>query len=352
MSDDDVRFERMLERVTKAMPDEETAASIAKSFRGHWDKPPMELLEKVLRRTPSIEDARRILFLPEAEDMADYVLAFSKRPPGCPPTHPLSKLQPLFLGSLYMVHREDEKLMRTFVVKHGGLRALSGLLADENLYVVSQALDTIYSITALFDWHADPPDDLPLLQSMADLAGPNVGFVRALEGCYENRFPGCSMRALSVLAFWLGIVRYFFCKERVLRLGADVLGLLQRWSKRTDCADEEKELAAKLFDDFSRFPLDKGANSDSSLTAERPANLALNPSEHRAEPQPPLVDAATEPRARTADVEGDVSTCLIAADQPTAPCKAHGPIAVAVEGSADKEPQPVEWQSEVLDDLD
>ena len=105
----------------------------------------MEPLEQVLRRALSIEEARRVVFSPEPEpaDMADYTTALSPLPAGCPPTHPLAKVRPLkkrqLLGLLYIAHRHDPTLMRAWLVRYGGLRALVGLLATDNDYVLSQA---------------------------------------------------------------------------------------------------------------------------------------------------------------------------------------------------------------------
>ncbi|KAG8467777.1 hypothetical protein KFE25_006829 [Diacronema lutheri] len=335
MSDERSRFDAIVARVVATMPDEDTRASIEKTLTERWERPPMEKLEQVLRRKLSINDARRILFLPEVDDFFDYAVAFSQRPPGCPPEHPLSKIQPLFMGMLYMVHREDERLMRAFVVRAGGLRTLVGLLADDNVYIVSQALDTLYSLTGLFDWHADPPSDRPLLQCMADLAHADVGFVRALEGCFENRFPGCSFRALTILAFWLGLIRFFFCKGRVLRLGPDVLDLLHRWSVRRDgVGEDELKLACALHDDFARFPLDDGAarSGDSSLTTERPENLEL------ATAALPAAVQATPARA-AGGVAGS------AAVEPPLP---SAPVPIAKAAGADAQ----HWSSDVLDELD
>ncbi|KAJ1627157.1 hypothetical protein T492DRAFT_877180 [Pavlovales sp. CCMP2436] len=249
------RFDAMLACVASQMPDAETRDAISSSFAKHWERPPMENLEKVLRRKLSLEGVRRVCFLPEPADLESYVLAFAPRPPGCPLTHPLCKVQPLFLGTLYMTHRQDEILMRSFIVMWGGLRALVGLLADENLYV---ALDTLFSLTSLFDFHGDAPGDATLRRAMANLAELDVAFIKTLvAGCYDNRFPGCSDRALRILAFWLSLVRYFFCKDKIMRLGRDVLDVLERWSKREDGEPEERELAKTLYADFSRFPLDE-----------------------------------------------------------------------------------------------
>lgn len=261
----------------------------------------METLEAFLRRKLSLEDAQRIIFAPDAEDMADFALVMQRSAPGCPPTHPHAKLQPLFFATFYIIHRHDERLLRSFIVQHGGLRALASMLASENVYLASQALESLHAITAAFDWHADPPVDPKLLACMADLAQADVAFVKNLGLCYQNRFPGCSSMALSVLAFWLGLLRYFFCKDRILRLGADVLELLRRWSERLDVDEDERKLARALLDDFSRFPLDAASIADgaSELSAEGHANIS-HVIAHKGEPERGV---AAVPRSEPEDSE-------------------------------------------------
>lgn len=270
------RFDAAMARLRKKMPDDESYESIKVGFYARWERPPMENLEKVLRRGVSLDEARRILFNPEADDLADYVTAFTKRPPGCPPEHPLSKVQPVLLGIFYMSFCDQQRLMRPFVLA-GGLRALVGLLSEENVYVASQALESFYTLTGLFDWHED--DDAAMLRGMADLAHTDVRFVATIASLRVNRFPGCSLRALTILAFWLSLMRHRFCKKRVLRLGPDVLELLRTWSEPREGefeprAEEEAGLAAKLHADFSRFPLEQGADRGSSPAAEGLAGIA------------------------------------------------------------------------------
>lgn len=339
------------------MPDEESAAMISKSFRAKWERPPMESLERALRRKLSIEEARRILFLPEEMDVLDYSVALSKLPPGCPPEHPLSKVQSLFLGTLYTCHREDKSLMRAFVVKAGGLRALVGLLADENVYVVSQALHTLYTLTSLLDWHDEKPD-APLLQCLANLAHHDVGFVKALEvHCFVNRFPGCSFLALSVLAFWLSTLRHFFCKDRILRLGPDVLRLLHRWSTREDGTVEEHKLAATLYEDFARFPLVDGSE-DGSLTAERPANLATTPLLPASMASPVPLDtspsttsqsagcAAQPAPAALSTLSGEAGTAALSVDEATTLTETAATLIETSRLAGASDPG---WKSELMD---
>lgn len=322
MATDDARFEAVVARVAQSMPDAESAQSISQSFRSKWRQPPLAQIEQVLRRTTSLEDARRIVFYPDAEDMADYVVCLQRLPPGAPETHPLAKAQPLLLATLYTIHLQEQRLMRPFILA-GGLRALVGLVDAENVYVASQALDCLLTLTELFDWHEDPPPDVPLLQCMGELARPDVRTIQTLGRCIDNRWPGCAAMALSVLAAWLSVVRYFFCRERVLRLGPDVLELLRRWSAREGAEIEELELAQKLYDDFRRFPLATREQADGVLSADGTSNIALP-------------GAAAQNGAAPAADDG----------------RADAPPADALDAPSEPPSARLDWRSDVMDDLD
>ena len=54
-----------------------------------------------------------------------------------------------------------------------------------------------------------------------DLAAPEANFVKHIALNLDSSFPGGSFYCLQILAFWLSLLRYFYCEQRVLRLGAD-----------------------------------------------------------------------------------------------------------------------------------
>ncbi|KAL3922877.1 MAG: hypothetical protein SGPRY_004402 [Prymnesium sp.] len=111
--------------------------------------------------------------------------------------------------------------------------------------------------TELHDWFAEPVLEPKLHRRFLDLAGTEVNFVRAIEENFNEGkgfFPGSSFYALQILAFWLSLLRYFYCKDRVLRLGSKLMDLIKRWAALEGLSTEEHDLATKLVDDFGRFP--------------------------------------------------------------------------------------------------
>ena len=81
-----------------------------------------------------------------------------------------------------------------------------------------------------------------------DLASPGTRFVQALAANLGEKspFPGGSYFCLQILAFWLSLVRYFYCEQKVLRLGAGLMAILEEWATTPGLPEEELELAAKL----------------------------------------------------------------------------------------------------------
>jgi len=69
------------------------------------------------------------------------------------------------------------------------------------------------------------------------LAGPDVMFVAKLDANMgaDAGFPGGSYYCLQILAWWLSVMRFFYCEQRVLRLGAAGARLVRRrparWAK-------------------------------------------------------------------------------------------------------------------------
>lgn len=156
------------------MPDDESAAQIVVSFQKLWNKPPLEALELVLRRTTNITDARLLLFFPEPVDMMRYVALIQPGPRGSPDNHPQNKLQRPFLSLLYMRHVRSWSLMREFILE-GGLISLVRLFECENLYLRAQAVDTFMQLTStdLHDWFAEPVLEPKVHRRLVDLVRPS-----------------------------------------------------------------------------------------------------------------------------------------------------------------------------------
>ena len=252
---DEESFQRLLQEVRKGMPDAESAAQITKGFQKHWDKPPLVELELLLQRTTSLRDARLLLFFPEPVDMASYVALCTRAPAGAPPEHPQNKVRVPFLAVLYMLHVQNWPLMRAFI-HEGGLRTLADNVADDNIYLRAQAIDCMMQLTntELHDWFAEPTLEPSTHRRWLDLAAPEAKFVQHIALNLEDSFPGGSFYCLQILAFWLSLLRYFYCEQRVLRLGANLMQMLKKWAAAEGKPSDETELATKLVEDFSRFP--------------------------------------------------------------------------------------------------
>ena len=255
---DDARFAALLDDVRREMPDAASASQIAAGFRRHWDAPPLRELELLLRRTTNLREARLLLFFPEPVDMLRYVALIARPPAGAPADHPQSKVRVPFLALLYMRHVRSWALVRQFILE-GGLSVLSDCVADDNVYLRSQAIDTLMQITStdLHDWFAEAPLEPAVHRRWLDLAAPSAKFMAHVAiNLDKPTFPGGSHYCLQIVAFWLSLLRYFYCEQRVLRLGAEVMALLKRWAASTadGVSAEERELAQKLVDDFGRFP--------------------------------------------------------------------------------------------------
>ena len=215
-------FQRLLQDVREGMPDEESAAQITTGFQRHWDKPPLKEIEMLLQRTTNLHDARLLLFFPEPVDMIRFVTLIQRAPTGAPPEHPQNRVRVPFLALLYMQHVKNWPLMRAFI-QEGGLRALADGFADDNIYLRAQAVDTMMQLTntELHDWFEDPAQEPAVHRRWLDLAAPEANFVKHIALNLDSSFPGGSFYCLQILAFWLSLLRYFYCEQRVLRLGAN-----------------------------------------------------------------------------------------------------------------------------------
>ena len=83
-----------------------------------------------------------------------------------------------FLALLYMRHVRSWALVRQFILE-GGLSVLSDCVADDNVYLRSQAIDTLMQITStdLHDWFAEAPLEPAVHRRWLDLAAPSAKFM-------------------------------------------------------------------------------------------------------------------------------------------------------------------------------
>jgi hypothetical protein len=150
---DDSRFKALLAELVASMPDADSASRIQSAFSQHWAAPPLAELELVLRRTLPLDEARRLLFFPEPDDMRAYVSLVARAPRGAPPEHPQMTVRMPALAMLYMRHSREWRLARPFLLA-GGLRTLGDAIGDENVYLRAQAIDVLVWFTSpdVHDW--------------------------------------------------------------------------------------------------------------------------------------------------------------------------------------------------------
>ena len=56
------KFEKLIKEMVAGMPDVESAEQLKQGLRRHWEKPPLEELELISRRTYNLREARLLLF--------------------------------------------------------------------------------------------------------------------------------------------------------------------------------------------------------------------------------------------------------------------------------------------------
>ncbi|GMI17034.1 hypothetical protein TrLO_g15313 [Triparma laevis f. longispina] len=265
---------------------------------------------------------RQILFFPSPKDALFYPkLIMSSN----------SSVQIPFTVMLYLSHTYNHgsfNFAREFI-KGGGLKSLTELCVSENIHLRGQAVDTLLQLTAHegFDWFAALPETLPLKEKK-DVISLHRGFLNIRDSNFVSNmlknapwnpsFPGGSYLILQILAFWMSWVRAQHCDNNVLYLSNEVLESLRKWKEcevyemdgeevttTGRVLQEEKELAKRLFGDFSRFvghefrtddPLifgDKKEVLDSwrgSISAEEASKRRLEKQQKQQPPKPPRPD--------------------------------------------------------------
>ncbi|UPR05270.1 hypothetical protein HOP50_20g86200 [Chloropicon primus] len=256
------KFEAFLQVATDEMPMQELKDQVKQGLTRRYEKPPVEVIEQVLRKRMDEDAARRVLFYPDDEDASLYPLLLQNPPPGAPVDHHCIKSQIIFLGPLYLAHRRQWSFNRCFILA-GGLKALVNMFLHDNLHLRGQAIEVFrdYTSEETFPWHdyhklqaqqgGAKTEQANVVRRMFELS--EAGIIQKLVANYDNAFPGASHLCLGVLAFYSSFLRVNFCKDNILQFSQNLLDKLRAWSTRTDASQEERDLAKRLHEDFGRF---------------------------------------------------------------------------------------------------
>jgi len=240
---------------------------ITEKFVSTSNSPPRSDFEHVIRKNFSNDEVCISLFCPSEEQIAYYpklLVASLEAPVG----HPLSKLCPLLITIIFLIHRKNLHFLQTLVVSDG-LIPLIAMIDHENLYLRGQVLEILLSITDCdkFDWFkpAATSREKVLHQQLLNV-GQSPLFLTKLMSNREKSYPGGSFRALQILAFILSWIRALYTKDQVLNLSVDALSELKQWTQKEpelkeqeqhkgdqeeEDEDPELQLARTLYDDFS-----------------------------------------------------------------------------------------------------
>ena len=268
-------FDAFVAEARREMPTAELADQVAAGLGKRFANPPCALVQSVLPRGDessewTADEVRRLIFSPDAKDASLYAELLRGGGAGGD-DDPLTKSQIVFLGPVYLVHQKRWPFVRPFILA-GGLESLVGMFTHSNLHLRGQALEVFRALTSehVFPWHGDEEesgkdggapgaasvaaadkDSAAVLRKMYELA--EVGIVPQLMANYGSPFPSASHLALSIFAFYVSWLRKRFCRDNILRLSRELLDRLRAWGGRNDASPEERDLATRLFDDFSRF---------------------------------------------------------------------------------------------------
>ena len=160
------KLEDFLKVATEEMPTEELKSQVKEGLKRRYQKPPVKIIEEVLRKRLDEDKARKILFYPEEKEATLYPLLLQNAPKGAPSDHPSTKSQIIFLGPIYLVHRKNWLFTRSFILA-GGLRSLVNMFVHGNLHLRGQAIEVFRDLTSeeVFPWHdfqkldGEPPTD-------------------------------------------------------------------------------------------------------------------------------------------------------------------------------------------------
>ncbi|GLC42715.1 hypothetical protein PLESTB_001130700 [Pleodorina starrii] len=262
----DEGFEQFLKVALEEAPPA-VADQLKAGLRKRYDRPPVDGMELCLNRNVPVKKAQQLLFSPSEEDMRLYPALVAMPPPGAPDDHPQRAVQVSSLASLYLVHSKRWERVRPFI-EAGGLRQLAAALTHPNPYLAGQAMSSLLHMTdeeELFPWHDPPPTPdgrgprqgpyARVWRAMFELSHDGV-FLPNLLSHYRHppAFPGASCMALRLFAFYVSWTRKHFTQDGRLSLSSSLLALLQQWAADEQVTGEERQLAAQLHKDFSRFP--------------------------------------------------------------------------------------------------
>ena len=159
-----------------------------------------------------------------------------------------------------------------------------------------------------FPWHEAPrpnTSDEAAHRAMLELASGPVA--RKLLDNRERSYPGGAFQCLRVFAFYVSWLRRRHSRGNVLRLGPEVLAILDEWSRRDapDASEEERSLAGRLRDDFARF---EGASdgddaTDAGSVEGRAGSVEDGSGRGKRESDPTTIDAPDDASADDASVD-------------------------------------------------
>lgn len=299
----DTGFASVVEHISRTAPaDGGVAAALIAQMHRLRDQPPTDEIEQVLRRRVSRDRTLSLLFAPEPtpESIGLYADLMS-------PAHTYVTVRSACVGLCYLSHAHSWPLASE-LVRTGGLISLAALVDKSSgapTVVRGQALEVLHLCTShpAYDWFAAPSgaeDDAALHRGLLALA--RTRFLATLcEFRAAPPYPGASLLALQLLAFWLSWARRLHTGGQPLRLSRLLLAELKAWaapvaplavesaggaaappgpvidvvhgttSAGGEGADsaEERELASRLYEDFNRFPAadEEGASASSEAAS-------------------------------------------------------------------------------------
>ncbi|EKX43577.1 hypothetical protein GUITHDRAFT_110382 [Guillardia theta CCMP2712] len=252
--------------------DGEVAHDVIAAMQKHFDQPPTSAMQTVLSRNLADAQVRQILFWPTDEEISLYPSLLAVSNENAQKDKSVTKTLTSAMPMLYLRHCREWKLARIFIMS-GGYSALSKLLIDKNLYLRSQAMETLSLLTDQndnIDWLNTKNIDSEIHKRLFQM---NKGeMIPNLLANMRNSYPGGSYTALRILAFFLSWVRALYTKDKVLHVSKKVLEAFDQWKKLEDISEEERKLATTLLEDFGRWPTaEDQIASDSAKKLEKNA---------------------------------------------------------------------------------
>lgn len=205
---------------------EELSLKILAKFQFAYDNPPLEGFEFLFQKPFSIDEIRVALFNPIDEQIKYYPIILNAST-NIPVGHPIEILRPLALSLIYLVHRKKWNFLEEFILVDG-LKSLAEMTSEPNLYFRGQTMEILLSITDCDSYNWFQPLEYyygkhyNLHRKLLDLADSSI-FVSCLIENRDNSYPGGSMRALQLLAFWISWIRAMYTKDRRLILSSKLL---------------------------------------------------------------------------------------------------------------------------------